>query len=130
MIDTDHEIIVDVEARRFVKTAEVGASRHMIDRTSARFGLKPDWVAADTAYGSAENLAWIAADRQIPPFIPVFDKSKRQDGTRSRSDFTWDPDNDKYPSAKGKELKRTRQYRKDPRNRQPRKDAATPALAR
>jgi len=53
----------------------------MIDRTNERFGLKPDWVAADTAYGSAENLAWLALDRQILPFIPVFDKSKRQDGT-------------------------------------------------
>ena len=65
LIDTDHGIIVDVEASRSVKTAEVGASRRMIERTSERFGLKPDWVAADTAYGSAENLAWLALERQI-----------------------------------------------------------------
>lgn len=120
LIDTDHGIIVDVEASRSVKTAEVGASRRMIDRTSERFGLKPDWVAADTAYGSAENLAWLTLDRQILPFIPVFDKSKRKDGTWSRSDFTWDPDNDRYLCPEGKELKRTRQYHKDPRNKQPR----------
>ena len=108
LIDTDHGIIVDVEASRSVKTAEVGASRRMIDRTSERFGLKPDWVAADTAYGSAENLAWLALERQILPFIPVFDKSKRQDGTWSRSDFIWDPENDRYLCPEGKELKRTR----------------------
>ena len=120
LIDTDHGIIVDVEASRSVKTAEVGASRRMIDRTSECFGLKPNWVAADTAYGSEENLAWLALDRQILPFIPVFDKSKRQDGTWSRSDFTWDPDNDRYLCPEGKELKRTRQYHKDPRNKQPR----------
>ena len=109
LIDTDHGIIVDVEASRSVKTAEVGASRRMIDRTSERFRLTPDWIAADTAYGFAENLAWLALDRQILPFIPVFDKSKRKDGTWSRSDFTWDPDNDRYLCPKGKELKRTRQ---------------------
>ena len=120
LIDTDHGIIVDVEASRSVKTAEVGASRRMIDRTNERFGLKPDWVAADTAHGSAANLAWLAIDRQILPFISVFDKSKRQDGTWSRSDFTWDPDNDRYLCPEGKELKRTRQYHKDPRNKQPR----------
>jgi len=102
------------------RTAEVGALRTMIDRTNERFALKPDWVAADTAYGSAENLAWLALERQILPFIPVVDKSARQDGTWSRSDFTWDPDNDRYLCPKGKELKRTRQYHKDPRNKQPR----------
>ena len=69
LVDTDHGIIVDVEASRSAKTAEVGAARRMIDRTGERFGLKPDWIAADTAYGSAENLAWLALDRQILPFI-------------------------------------------------------------
>ena len=54
--------------------------RKMIDRTEERFGLKPDWIAADTAYGSADNLVWLALKRQILPFIPVFDKGERTDG--------------------------------------------------
>ena len=120
LIDTDHGIIVDVDASRSNKTAEVGAMRKMIDRTKERFGLKPDWVAADTAYGASDNLVWLALKRKILPFIPVFDKSERKDGTWSRSDFTWDPDNDRYLCPEDKVLKRTRQYHKDPRNKQPR----------
>ena len=52
LIDTDHSIIMDVDASRSNKTAEVGAMRKMLDRTEERFGVKPDWIAADTAYGS------------------------------------------------------------------------------
>jgi hypothetical protein len=43
----------------------------MIDRTEECFGIKPDWFVADTAYGSAENLAWLVKKRQIIPFIPL-----------------------------------------------------------
>ena len=81
LIDTDHGVIVDVDASRSNKTAELGAMRKMIDRTEERFGLKPDWVAADTAYGSADNLVWLTLKRKILPFIPVFDKGERRDGT-------------------------------------------------
>ncbi len=52
LIDTDRSVIVDVDASRSNKTAEVGAMRKMLDRTEERFGMKPDWIAADTAYGS------------------------------------------------------------------------------
>jgi hypothetical protein len=53
----------------------------MIDRTARRFGIKPRHLAADSAYGSAANLAWLVKERQIEPHIPVFDKSNRTDGT-------------------------------------------------
>jgi hypothetical protein len=46
-----------VEATRAIRQAEVGASRTMIDRTENRFGLKPGYLVADSAYGSADNLA-------------------------------------------------------------------------
>jgi len=59
----------------------------MIARTQDRFGLWPARLAADSAYGSAENLAWLVHERGIEPHIPVFDKSERRDGTFSRSDF-------------------------------------------
>jgi len=32
----------------------------MIDRTEERFGLKPKRLAADSAYGSAPTLDWLA----------------------------------------------------------------------
>jgi hypothetical protein len=95
-------------ACRTNKTAEVGAMREMLDRTEDRFGLKPDWIAADTAYGSSDNLVWLALKRKILPFIPVFDNGERTDGTCSRSDFTWDDENDHYIRPGGKEMKHTR----------------------
>jgi hypothetical protein len=42
---------------RAIRQAEVGASRMMLDRTAERFGLKPQHLAADSAYSSTENLA-------------------------------------------------------------------------
>ena len=35
-IDTDHGVIVDVEATRAIRQAEVGAARTMLERTGAR----------------------------------------------------------------------------------------------
>jgi transposase len=114
LIDTDHGIIMDVDASRSIRQAEVGAMRKMIDRTQDRFDITPDWIAADTAYGSADNLVWLTLKRQILPFIPVFDNSKRKDGTWSRADFTWDEDNDRYICPEGKELRHTRRNYSDP----------------
>lgn len=104
LIDTDHGVIIDVEATRAIRQAEVGASRTMLDRTEARFGLKPGYLTADSAYGSAENLAWLVKRKRITPHVPVFDKSKRTDGTFSRADFAFDPERDRYTCPAGKEL--------------------------
>jgi hypothetical protein len=46
-------VIVDVEASRAIRQAEVGAARTMLERTEERFGLKPQRLAADSACGSA-----------------------------------------------------------------------------
>ena len=115
LIDTDHGVIVDVEATRAVRQAEVGASQTMLERTEERFGLKPGYLTADTAYGSAKNLAWLVKQKEITPHIPVFDKSTRTDGTFSRSDFTWDPDADRYICPAGKELVQFRRAYATPR---------------
>jgi hypothetical protein len=79
-----------------VRQAKVGASQTMIERTEERFGLKPKWLAADTAYGSGANLNWLAKDKEIAPHIPVIDKSKREDGIFSREDFTFDRERNQY----------------------------------
>ena len=115
LVDTDHGVIVDVEATRAIRQAEVGASRTMLERTQERFGLKPEYLVADTAYGSAENLAWLIKQKQITPHIPVFDHSARTDGTFSRSDFTFDPDADSYICPAGKRLVRLRRAYTVPR---------------
>jgi hypothetical protein len=62
----------------------------MIERACGRLDLWPERLIADTGYGSAEMLDWLVNDRGIEPHIPVFDKSKRTDGTFSRDDFAYD----------------------------------------
>jgi hypothetical protein len=105
LIDLKHPVIVDVEATTAVRLAEVTAQQRMIDRTQERFGLWPERLAADAAYGSAENLAWLVHERGIEPHIPVFDNSQRSDGTFSRDDFTYDHKRDCYICPAGKELR-------------------------
>jgi hypothetical protein len=94
-------VIVDVEASRSIRQAEVGAAKTMIERTEERFGLKPERLVGDTAYGAAPMLNWLVEEKGIAPHIPVFDKSKRDDGTFSRSDFRYDPTSDVYHAQAG-----------------------------
>jgi transposase len=107
LIDVKFGIIVDVEASRAIRQAEVGAAKTMIERAEECFDLKPQYLAADTAYGSAETLNWIVNDKKIAPHIPVIDKSNREDGTLSRSDFSFDKDRDAYVCPSGKLLHST-----------------------
>ena len=107
LIDTNNAVIVNVEATRAIRQAEVGAARTMIERTKKLVGLHPKRFAADTTYGSANNLAWLVKKKGIEPHIPVFDKSRRDDGTLSRSDFTWYEDYDIYTCPQGKVLHTT-----------------------
>jgi hypothetical protein len=59
LIDVKFGIILDVEATRAIRQAEVGAAKTMIERTEERFDIKPERLAADTAYGSAAHLNWL-----------------------------------------------------------------------
>lgn len=104
LIDLDHAVIVDVEASTAVRQAEVTAARTMLNRTEERFDLYPERFVGDTAYGSAEMLAWLVQERGIEPHVPVFDRSRRQDGTFSRDDFTYDHQDDVYVCPGGKML--------------------------
>jgi transposase len=105
LIDVKFGVIMDVEASRAIRQAEVGAARTMIARTETRFGLKPSWLAADAAYGSAPNLDWLVNEKGIAPHVPVIDKSKRDDGTFSREAFIYDKEQDIYICPAGKRLK-------------------------
>lgn len=106
LIDTENAIIVDVEATPARTYDEVASTKDMIERTGERFGLKPDRLAADSAYGTGKFLAWLI-DKEITPHVTVRDRSTRKDGTFSRSDFAYDPDKDIYTCPAGKTLKTT-----------------------
>src|SRR6478609_1464567 len=107
LIDMKYGIILDVEASRAIRQAEVGAAKTMIERTEERFDIKPKRLAADTAYGSGPNLSWLVKDKDIAPHIPVIDKSKREDGTFSREDFRFDKERNVYVCPANKTLTTT-----------------------
>jgi transposase len=107
LIDVKFGVIMDVEASRAIRQAEVGAGKTMVERTKKRFDIKPKWLAADTAYGSGPNLNWLVKDKDIAPHIPVIDKSKREDGTFSREDFRFDKERNVYVCPANKTLTTT-----------------------
>ena len=106
LIDMEHAVIVDVEATPTRISKEVEATETMIERTSKTFDLKPDRIVGDVAYGTGKMLGWLA-EREIEPHIPVWDNGKRDDGSLSRGDFTFDKDGDVYVCPEDKTLKTT-----------------------
>jgi len=106
LIDIEYAIVVDVEATPARTYDEVAATKTMIARTEETLGLKPDRLVADTAYGTGKFLGWLVGTG-ITPHIPVWDKSDREDGTFSRSDFRFDRDRNVYVCPAGKLLKTT-----------------------
>jgi hypothetical protein len=107
LIDLKAAVIVDVEATRAIRQAEVGAARTTIERTEECFCIHPERLAADSAYGSAEMLGWLVNERAIEPHIPVFDKPAREDGTFARDAFAYVPEADIYLCPAGKVLPST-----------------------
>src|SRR6202166_3009431 len=95
LIDVEHAIIVDVEPTPARTYDEVASTRTMLERTEQRLGLKPDWLAADTAYGTGKLLAWLLG-KNITPHIPVWERYPSADGMFSRSDFTYEAERDVY----------------------------------
>ena len=108
LIDVQAGIIVDVEATSAWQTAEVNATRTMIERVEQRFDLKPERLIGDTAYGTAELLGWMVNEKAIEPHVPVRDKTHRTDETLSSSDFRWDEPADEYRCPQGNVLRKQR----------------------
>ncbi len=112
LIDMENAVILDVEATPTRISKEVDATETMIERTEDRFGLKPDRLAGDVAYGTGEMLGWLVA-HGIEPHIPVWDRGKREKGTFSRADFAYDEVRDIYVCPGGKPMKTTGRLHSD-----------------
>ena len=112
LIDTNHAVIVDVEATPARTYDEVASTRVMITRTDRRFAIKPKLLAADSAYGTGKLLAWLI-EQDIAPHVVVRDMSARKDGTFSRADFTYDPQRNTFVCPAGKVLKSTGRLHSD-----------------
>jgi transposase len=117
LIDLKAGIIVDVEASTVNKTAEVDATKKMIERVEEKYDIKPDRLVGDTNYGSAAMLAWLVDEKQIEPHVPVWDKSERTDGKLSSNDFQWDEQADEYRCPEGYALRNNWRPFKNPRDR-------------
>ena len=116
LLDIETSVIVDVEATQAYRKSEVNAARTMIDRTEARFGLKPERLLGDTAYGSAEILGWMVDEKAIGPHVALWEKYVRDTGAYPRSDFIYDEVSDSYSCPGGKKLKQFWRAYKTPRS--------------
>lgn len=105
LMDTKESVIVDVEATPTRISKEVDATETMVERTEDRLDLKPEWIAADIAYGTGEMIGWLV-ERKIDPHIPVWDRSEAAaEGKFVRADFIYDKARDVYVCPNGKELR-------------------------
>jgi hypothetical protein len=96
LIDTGPAaVILDVEATPARTYDEVAETQPMLERTATTFGLKPNWLAGDTAYGVGRLLAWLW-EKDITPHIPVWERYERTDSMFSRLDFIYDAERDVY----------------------------------
>lgn len=105
LIDLKAGVIVDVEASAVTRTAEVEATKTMINRVEEKFAIKLRRLVGDTNYGVAAMLGWLVDEKGIAPHVPVWDKSEHHDGTFSRSDFLFDAESNRYVCPAGKYLK-------------------------
>ena len=105
LVDVQAGIIIDVEATPAWRTAEVNATRTMIERVEERFDLKPERLIGDMAYGAADFLGWMVNEKAIKPHVPVWDKTQRNDDTLSTSDFQWDEQANEYRCPQGQPLR-------------------------
>jgi len=117
LIDLDAGIIIDVEATPAHRTAEVDATRMMIDRVEDKFDIKLVRLVGDTAYGTATMLHWMVDEKYVEPHVPVWDKAQRDDGTLSRRDFQWNEEANEYRCPEGNALRSDWRQFKNPRSR-------------
>jgi transposase len=112
LIDLQRAIIVDVEATPARWSAEVAATKTMLERTKECFGLEPQRLAADAAYGSGLMIGWLMR-RGIEPHIPLLDREHQTKGFFTRADFTFDPQANVFVCPGQKQLKSTGLVRED-----------------
>ena len=112
LIDLQQAIVVDVEATPARWSAEVAATKTVLERTRECFGLNPQRLAADAAYGSGLMIGWLMR-RRIEPHIPLLDREHQTNGFFTRAEFTFDPQANVFVCPGDKQLKSTGLVRED-----------------
>ena len=103
LIDTSSRVILGVEATPALFHQEVVAARKMMEHIQ-KFGLQPQALGADKAYGSGEFLEWLLT-RGVQPHIPVIDRRHQTYGRFTRDQFRHDPARNLYYCPEGKALR-------------------------
>jgi IS5 family transposase len=104
LVDTDHAVIVAVEATPARIAQEIVATKAMLRRVEEKHSLKPGCLAADKAYGTGPFLGWLS-ERKVIAHIPVLDRQHQTEGLLPRESFTFDPAKNHYICPQGKILK-------------------------
>ena len=125
LIDNKLAIIVDVEATPARWQVEVAATKTMLERTKGRFGLHPQRLAADTAYGSGLMIGWLMR-RGIEPHVPLLDRERQTRGFFTKADFKFDDQTNTFTCPGGKALKSNGLVRDDGTVRRLRRDWPLP----
>ena len=103
LIDTDHGIIMDVEATPARLSQEIVAAKAMLERSAARHDFHPDALAADGSYGTGPFLAWLLK-RDIAPHVPVLDRKGQSKGKLEQAHFEYDTEADAFTCPEGATL--------------------------
>ena len=70
-----------------------------------RFGLKPNRLLGDGAYGNAELLGWMVDEKDIAPHVTLLDTPGRPISSFTQKDLTYDKTKDVFTCPSGKELR-------------------------
>jgi transposase len=103
LVDTTSRVILSVNATPARFRQEVLAARWMLELLG-QFGVRPQNLAADKAYGSGEFLAWLL-EQNIQPHIPVIDRRHQTQGHFTREQFRYEPKENAYYCPEGKALR-------------------------
>jgi transposase len=102
LVDTTSRVILSVAATAARFRQEALAAKRMLEQVG-QFGIRPQTLAADKAYGSGEFLAWLL-ERNIQPHIPVIDRRHQTRGHFTREHFRYEPSENAYYCPEGKPL--------------------------
>ena len=103
LVDTTSRVILSVDATPALFSQETLAARRMLEHVG-QFGIQPQNLAADKAYGSGKFLAWLL-ERNIQPHIPVIDRRHQTKGHFTAEHFRYEPKENAYYCPEGKTLR-------------------------
>jgi IS5 family transposase len=116
LVDVRSGVIVDVEATAAHRTEETEATKVMIERVAERHAITRRQLIGDTANGTGPMLEWIVRDKGIEPHVPVWEKTERNDGTFSVTDFRQDEQANECRCPRGEPLRKDWRPFKTPRS--------------